>query len=127
MNPEQFLQRWTEGNINQKPKTLTAWLDQNSWACQHQVITGFPHPALPQSHIKHTSLNRLKDDHDMTKKMAAIAKVRWSTLPRSMEKYDPTANRITPKNAYVDTDAGIGGLDPMPKLCLSLVARRYVS
>ena len=24
MNPEQFLQRWTEGNLNQQPKTLTA-------------------------------------------------------------------------------------------------------
>jgi transposase InsO family protein len=24
MNPEQFLQRWTEGNINQQSKTLTA-------------------------------------------------------------------------------------------------------
>jgi len=24
MNPEQFLQRWTDGNINQKPKILTA-------------------------------------------------------------------------------------------------------
>jgi hypothetical protein len=24
MNPEEFLQRWTEGNINQQPKILTA-------------------------------------------------------------------------------------------------------
>ena len=24
MKPEQFLQRWTDGNINQQPKTLTA-------------------------------------------------------------------------------------------------------
>jgi hypothetical protein len=24
MNPEQFLQRWTDGNINQQPKILTA-------------------------------------------------------------------------------------------------------
>ena len=33
MNPELFLQRWTEGNTNQQPKSLTAWLDHRSWAC----------------------------------------------------------------------------------------------
>jgi hypothetical protein len=34
MNPEQFLQQWTQGNTIQQPKSLTLWVDQRSWACQ---------------------------------------------------------------------------------------------
>ena len=37
MNPELFLQRWTKGNTNQQPETLTARVDQRSWACQMKV------------------------------------------------------------------------------------------
>ncbi len=63
----------------------------------------------------------------MTKKTAAIANERYSNSSRLKDRYAPTAKSITPKNAYIDTDAGIGGVNPMPKLCLSLVVRRYVS
>ena len=34
MNPEQFLQCWTEENLNQQPKSLTRKVDQRSWAWQ---------------------------------------------------------------------------------------------
>ncbi len=32
-----------------------------------------------------------------------------------------------PNIAYMDTDAGIGGLSPIPRLCLSLMVKRYES
>lgn len=32
--PEAFLQRWTQTNMDQPPKSLTGRVDQKSWACQ---------------------------------------------------------------------------------------------
>ena len=38
MNPERFLQCWSEVNLNPQPEILTGWVDQRSWACQRKKL-----------------------------------------------------------------------------------------
>jgi len=63
----------------------------------------------------------------MAKQAADMASARKSIPGRAIERRMPTASKIRPNSEYMNTGKGIGGLDPIPKLCFSRFLTRYIS